>query len=160
MSLNGSLFLTINKDTLDQYFRLCAVTKIPLSFLKILFPPPAMFRLPFFCHLILALSKLKLACVAGVKRGRGRGNLDARGRSPTRSRAPKFPLPLPLLTPATQAKLKQVTFTWSPDVNISKTGVFSGKHSLVFPLVKKLAISSTTCHKENNNIYKYWFMIL
>ena len=38
-----------------------------------------------------AKSKEKLACVAGVRKGRGRG-----------SHAPKFPLPLPLLPLLTQ----------------------------------------------------------
>ena len=41
--------------------------------------------------------------------------------------------------------LNKAEFTWSPDDNISKTGVLSGKDNLDFPLVKKLVISSTSC---------------
>ena len=48
------------------------------------------------------MSPIKLACVAGVERGRGRGNLGARESV---WGAPKFSLPLPLSTPATQAIL-------------------------------------------------------
>ena len=50
------------------------------------------------------MSPIKLACVAGVERGRGRGNLGARESV---WGAPKFPLPLPLplSTAATQAIL-------------------------------------------------------
>lgn len=40
--------------------------------------------------------------------------------------------------------INKARFTWSPNVNISNTGVLSGKDNLDFPLVKKLVISSTS----------------
>ena len=50
------------------------------------------------------MSPIKLACVAGVERGRGRGNLGARESV---WGAPKFPRLLPISTAATQAILSR-----------------------------------------------------
>ena len=52
------------------------------------------------------MSPIKLACVAGVERGRGRGRGNLGARESVWG-APKFPLPLPLSTAATQAILSR-----------------------------------------------------